>query len=264
MRSRRCCCALAVGAALLVLAVSRPAAAHGGHGGSAGGCLHSSGVISPGLLGVGAGYGAYLVPAIVVVPAALPPPLFATGVPLAGPMPGGGLRGPWIEPPAGAVTRPDPARGARLVTLGDRLFRAGNTRRARDRYEQAARTNPASASPHLRLAQLALVRAEYAEAADQLRRAQAAEPGWLIRAPDVQALFAEPTRFAAQIARLESHLQANPEDRDAWLVLGAEMFLTGRTQKASDVFLRLSDRKPDETLAAFQDASIPRPLEPDR
>jgi hypothetical protein len=40
-------------------------------------------------------------------------------------------------------------------------------------------------------------------------------------------------------------------------VLGAQWFLSGRTSRASDVFLRLDDprRKPDVALAAFLFAS---------
>ena len=64
-------------------------------------------------------------------------------------------------------------------------------------------------------------------------------------------LYGVDTRATEQIARLEAHLQAHPADRDAWLVLGAEWFLSGRTRKAADVFLRLSDRAPDPALAAF-------------
>jgi len=143
------------------------------------------------------------------------------------------------------------------VTYGDRLFRAGNNRRAQERYEQAARSDPYSAAPRVRLAQLAFVRGQYAEAANQFREALAAEPGWLGKAFDVQSLYAEPGDFAKQIAKLESHLQVEPQDRDAWLVLGAEWYLSGRTEKAADVFLRLTDRKPDATLAAFLEAATP-------
>ena len=59
------------------------------------------------------------------------------------------------------------------------------------------------------------------------------------------------------MARLESHVQIHPDDRNAWLVLGAEWFLSGRTARAADVFLRLDDpnRKADIALAAFLDAS---------
>ncbi len=123
-------------------------------------------------------------------------------------------------------------------------------------------------------AQIAFVRANYTDAALKLREAETAQPGWIITAPDIQSIFGEPTEFARHIAKLETHLQSHPDDRDAWLVLGAEWFLTGRTAKAADVFQRLNDpkRKPDVALAAFLDASnqvnlrppnLPgRPLEP--
>jgi cytochrome c-type biogenesis protein CcmH/NrfG len=81
------------------------------------------------------------------------------------------------------------------------------------------------------------------------------ERGWILTSPDIQAVFAEPADFARHLARVESHLQANPNDRDAWFVLGAELYLSGRSKQASDVFERLTDRKPDEALAAFMDAS---------
>jgi hypothetical protein len=49
----------------------------------------------------------------------------------------------------------------------------------------------------------------------------------------------------------------HPDDRDAWLVLGAEWYLSGRTARAADVFLRLYDpkRKPDIALSAFLHAT---------
>jgi cytochrome c-type biogenesis protein CcmH/NrfG len=153
-----------------------------------------------------------------------------------------------------AATRPrarDANRWKELMTLGDRLFRAGNLIRAAERYEQAIRANPDEADPIVRLAQVALVRGKYGDAALKLREAQNAEPGWLATAADVRALFPEPADFARQVAKLEAHLQARPEDRDGWLVLGALWYLSGRTQKAADVFLRLSDRRPDATLKAF-------------
>ncbi len=153
--------------------------------------------------------------------------------------------------PAILPRRGDAARSAELAILGDRLFRAGNLPRAVERYEQAIKADPDKANPRVRLAQIAFVRGKYTEAANFLRDAQMAEPGWLLTAGDVQAVFPEPAEFAKHIADLEAHLQAEPNDRDAWLVLGAEWFLSGRTRKAADVFLRLSDREPDSTLKAF-------------
>jgi thioredoxin-like negative regulator of GroEL len=167
---------------------------------------------------------------------------------------------PWIpervEPPRPRRTG-KPAKAAELVTIGDRLFRAGNLHRAQFRYEQAVEAHPNSAAARIRLAEIALVRGQYAEAVERLREAQTAEPGWIEHASDIQALFPEPTKFAAQIARIEAHLQRQPDDRNAWLMLGAQWFLSGRVQLAADVFLRLDDpnRPPDDTLQAFLGAS---------
>ena len=158
--------------------------------------------------------------------------------------PGGGLRKP-----------SNPSKATQLVTIGDRLFRAGNVKRAAERYGQALRADPAAATPRVRLAQVALLHDQYSEAANHFREALAAEPDWLAKAPNIAAVYAEPADFRRQIARLESRVHAEPEDRDAWLVLGAELFLSGQTRRAGDVFLRLSDRKADPALAAFLDAT---------
>lgn len=177
---------------------------------------------------------------------------------VAGPLPRGGV--PAVAPRAEArrgIPRVDPARAAQLTTYGDRLFRGGNLRKAEERFEQAARAHPYSAAPRVRLAQIAVVRGRYREAADFFRDAQTAQPGWINQAGDIQSIYAEPADFAKPIARLESHLQAEPGDRDGWLVLGAQWFLSGRTQKAADVFTRLTDREPDATLDAFLQASRP-------
>jgi cytochrome c-type biogenesis protein CcmH/NrfG len=151
----------------------------------------------------------------------------------------------------------NPAKAAELVLVGDRLFRAGNRPRAQMRYEQAVKAHPNSAAARVRLAEIALVRGQYTEAVERLREAQTAEPGWIDDAYDVQGLFPEPPEFAAMIARIESHLQRHPDDRDAWLMLGAQWFLSGRVPLAADVFLRLDDPNlaPDEILQAFLDAS---------
>ncbi len=155
-----------------------------------------------------------------------------------------------------ASTRRDPDRAQQLMTYGDRLFRADNRTRAVERYEQAIDADPSDADPRLRLAQVAVARGDYTEAANRLREAQTAEPDWLLKNPfDVQALYGEPGDFGAMLGALESHLTTHPGDRDAWLVLGAQLFLSGRTGRAADVFLRLTDRKPDPTLSAFLDAS---------
>jgi hypothetical protein len=229
------------------------------HGYSGGGQMKPS-YGSPGLFLVGFGYGGWYAP----------PPYFM--IPQGGFFPFGSmipppmmLRGPLLPPPPQMMApRPavnnqhgDPVKAGQRVTVGDRLLRAGNVKKAEERYQQATRSAPDLAAPRVRLAQIAFVRANYTDAALKLREAETAQPGWIITAPDLQSIFGEPTEFARHIAKLETHLQSHPDDRDAWLVLGAEWFLTGRTAKAADVFQRLNDpkRKPDVALAAFLDAS---------
>jgi Tfp pilus assembly protein PilF len=153
--------------------------------------------------------------------------------------------------------RPNPDRAKELVEIGDRSFRGGNIRRAEERYFLAAKADPTAPLPFVHLAQVSLVRKDYATAAERIRSAVTAAQGaaWLANAPDIQAMFAEPGDFARHMARLESHLQTNPSDRDAWFVLGVEWYLSGRTQQAADAFHRLTDRRPDEALAAFLDAA---------
>jgi tetratricopeptide (TPR) repeat protein len=159
---------------------------------------------------------------------------------------------------AGEKTRTrDVTRAVQLVLMGDRLFRGNNVKKAEERYSQATRLDPSSAAPLVGLAQTALVREQYSEAARRLREAETAQPGWIATAPDIQSTYGEPGDFARRLARLESHLQVHPDDRDAWLVLGAEWYLSGRTARAADVFLRLNDprRKPDIALTAFLQAT---------
>jgi tetratricopeptide (TPR) repeat protein len=212
-----------------------------------------------GSFGYGYGYGlsyGYFQPPIVLAYPVVPYQFAPGGGGLSLPLPPPGLvaQGP---APAPVRRRPNPSRAKELVEIGDRSFRGGNIKRAEEKYHLAAKSDPSAFAPHVHLAQVSLARGDYAAAADHLRDAVtvSVDGSWLLNTPDIQAIFAEPADFAKQLARLESHLQANPTDRDAWFVLGAECYLSGRSKQASDVFQRLSDRRPDEALAAFMDAS---------
>ena len=243
----------------------------GGHHGGAGSPFHGGmrgAGFGPFYGGFGIGLPYFYAPAFIVGPGMFfgPTPVVMPTGPLM-PLPPPGL----LRPPAGVnvnarpaprVKAADSARSAQLVTVGDRLLRAGNLKKAEERYQQAMRADPDLAAPRVHLALVAVMRGNYAEAASRLREAETAEPGWIVNSPDIQAIFGEPTDFTRQLAKVESHVQTHPEDRDAWLMLGAEWFLSGRTAKAADVFKRLQDpdRKSDIALHAFLDASNqPRP-----
>jgi hypothetical protein len=228
---------------------------YGHHGGGAGNAL---GAIGGGYgFGYGFGFPYYYPPPLIVVAPVFPPvaPAFPVG------QGGGGLMLPM--PPnhlAGAVPartrRPNPDRAKELVEIGDRSFRGGNIHRAEERYFLAAKADPTAPLAFIHLAQVSLVRKDYTIAAERIRTAVDTAQGsaWLTTVPDIQTMYGEPGDFARHMASLESHLQANPSDRDAWFLLGVEWFLSGRTQQAADAFQRLTDRRPDPALSAFLDA----------
>jgi hypothetical protein len=262
--------------ALVLVPGSTHAQRGGSHGHAHGSQAHGSVVTRRIALGaVGGGYGGggffYFATFGPGGPFAFIPPMAFLGPGVMQPlMVNGPMQGPLVPPPPEAwlnapapgnaarpVGRQDPPRSAQLLVMGDRLFRANKFKNAEERYQQSARLDAASAGPRIRLAQVAIVREQYADAAQRFREAETAQPGWIVTAPDIQGIFAEPSDFARHLARLETYLQAHPEDRDAWLVLGAEWYLSGRTARAADVFLRLNDpaRKSDIALAAFLDAT---------
>jgi hypothetical protein len=263
---------LCLGVTILLIASGVARAQHGGGGGHMHHGEHHNGFPGMPLVAVGGGYAGYWYgsPYAVGGPGYYPPiypGMMAMGpAGMVVPFGPGPVRGPLIQAPPPEAVAPwarggakpasaanDPKRAAQLLKFGDRLFRGGNLKKAEERYIQARNVSRNQAAPQLRLAQVALTRGNYMEAANRLRDAETAEPGWILAAPDIQSLYGEPTEFVRQLSRLESYVQAHPDDRDAWLVLGAEWFLSGRTTRAADVFLRLDDprRKPDVALAAF-------------
>lgn len=138
-----------------------------------------------------------------------------------------------------------------LLARGDRLFRAGMFPQATQRYREAFRANPESGDAPARLMQIELARGDYPEAFKWLNVAAAAGAAWLARAANVERAYGEPGDLDKILDGLEAHAQASPEDREVWTLLGAQYYLSGRVEKARDVFARLNDRKPDSTLQPF-------------
>jgi len=250
-----------------VLGFAGHGASGGGHHG-AGGPGHGGGFVRCGFgyagfsSAIGFGFFPMVTPMFMYGAAGFPPywspgPIYDRGPVVNVPPPGAGR--PQLPNGQGARIA-DPARAKQLMTLGDRLLRVNNTKRAEERYLQASRVDPHAAGPRVRLAQIAFIRGDYTEAAHRFREAQTVEPRWLETAFDVQSIYGEPGDFAKHIARLESRVHTHPEDRDAWLVLGAQWYLSGKTAKAADIFQRLDDpnRRPDIALAAFINVTDPQ------
>ena len=286
-----------LGTGVLATAMMLPAAMgqHSGHHGNGSLAHHVSGRafgggIGGGGIGIGGGvggwgFGSWLPYYAMGVPGGVftfVPPMLPMGpggfVPMMAPQPLAVDRGPIAPPPPAGLVDPahgnrpankagqkpkakDSTRAGQLVLMGDRLFRGNNTQEGRGAVPPSApaecRREPGRTA-YLRLAQIALTRGHYAQAARTgSAMLKTAEPGWVLTAPDIQSLYGEPTEFAQQVARLESYVQAHPDDRDAWALPVREWLLSGRTGLAADIFLRLDDphRKPDIALSAFLHAT---------
>ena len=111
------------------------------------------------------------------------------------PMPPPNLVNPNLIPPR--PRRENPTRAKELTDIGDRSFRAGNTKRAEEKFNLAAKADVTAPAPHVHLALVSLARGDYAAAADHLRDAVTVVVNneWLLNAPDIQAIFAEPRDF---------------------------------------------------------------------
>ncbi len=264
-----------IGVAILGIVTGR---AHAQHGGSHHGSWHGwhggggHGNASPQVFGLGAVgfyggfYGGY-VPMLAIGPGGFMPPIGWMGPPSCrGEVRSchhrrRACRGLIAMSDARTSNRATPSVLEQLTTLGDRLFRAGNFKKAEERYLQAIRVAPDLAKPRFRLAQIAMMRGQYDTAATRVREAETAQPGWIINAPDIQALYGEPADFANNMARLESHLQTNPDDRDAWLVLGAEWFLSGPNNQGGRC---LQETQRPQPQTGRRPGCLPRCLQPDR
>ena len=102
---------------------------------------------------------------LAAMPRFVPVPVVVDRGPVAPPPPPGFGGAGVADQEVNKNKRKDPARAVQLTTMGDRLFRVGNLKKAEERYQQAARLDSDSAAPRVRLAQVALVREQYAEAA---------------------------------------------------------------------------------------------------
>lgn len=165
---------------------------------------------------------------------------------------------PAAPPAKPTVTASAKAFSADYLARGDRFFRAKDYRRARDRFARSARFDPNSADPLVHEAQIDILQGHYEDAAERIRQALSNDGNWVFNAPDIRAMYLEPGDFDKRIADLEAHVQANPEDRDAWFALGFEKYLSGKSRQASDIFMRLTDRRGDATLFLMLQASTPR------
>ena len=85
------------------------------------------------------------------------------------------------------------------MTMGDRLFRAANLKKSEERYHRRSGRPPIWLPREFAWHRSRWRRGNYIDAANRLRDAETAEPGWIVTAPDLQSLYGEPSEFSRTI-----------------------------------------------------------------
>lgn len=147
------------------------------------------------------------------------------------------------------LTRRERTRRDRVqtyVTAGFRLFSAGHVASAAERFETATESASDDATPWFLLAHAKFGLGNYGAAADALKRGLAIDPDWLQLDLDLRDLYEEEADHTEQLGRLARHLQDQPLDRDGLLVLGFELAMTQRADKARPVLQQVARLEADD------------------
>ncbi|MBL8900044.1 MAG: tetratricopeptide repeat protein [Planctomycetes bacterium] len=150
----------------------------------------------------------------------------------------------------------------KYVKLGDLYFRAQRYPAATDAYARAIELAPEDAALHFIQSDAQFAAGDYASAAASIRRALARDPELARMSADKTKIYEDPTHFSEQLGRLEGHVQRQPLDGDAFLVLGYNLAFSARAAEARSAFETSRRLQPSDPAAAlFLAALIDRELE---
>lgn len=150
----------------------------------------------------------------------------------------------------------------KYVKLGDLYFRSGRYAAASDAYARAIELAPEDAALHFIQSDAQFAAGDYSAAAGSIRRALARDPELARASADKTKVYEDPRVFAEQLGRLEGHVQRQPLDGDAFLVLGYNLVFSGRAAEARGAFENARRLQPSDAASAlFLGALLDRELE---
>jgi tetratricopeptide (TPR) repeat protein len=132
--------------------------------------------------------------------------------------------------------------GAALLDRGDDAFVRGDFPAAVEAYRAAAGRSANDPVAALALGHGLFACGEYAEAAAELRRGIRLYPGMVRVRMNRRDFYGEPAVFDRQVAALERHVAASPDDGAARFVLGYNYFFTQQYGKARAALAPLTGR----------------------
>jgi hypothetical protein len=150
----------------------------------------------------------------------------------------------------------------KYVKLGDLYFRAQRYAAASDADARAIELAPEDAALHFIQSDAQFAAGDYASAAGSIRRALTRDPELARMTADKTKVYEDAKLFEEQLGRLEGHVQKQPLDGDAFLVLGYNLAFSARTSEARAAFETARRLQPsDPAASSFLDALIDRELE---
>ena len=123
--------------------------------------------------------------------------------------------------------------------------------RARRSFSYAVLEDPGNGFAELAYGLAHFALGGYDASADAIRRGLGLVPDVIDRPIDVSRQYGGAAELRSHLGALESHVEAHPDDANAWFVLGYVRFSTGEPESAAAAFAKAASLRPDDPYAAI-------------
>jgi Flp pilus assembly protein TadD len=137
------------------------------------------------------------------------------------------------------------------VGEGNSAFAAGRYGDARRAYVRAVLFDENDGTAKLLYGLATFAEGDFGVAATALRRALATTPDLIDYPFNIVALYGNGAGFNEQLSALARYIGANPEDREAILLLAYLRYASGEAAEAQVMFGALADADPTDSLVVF-------------
>jgi hypothetical protein len=154
------------------------------------------------------------------------------------------------EPTTRADRRAEAQRD-KLLDEADRRFALGLYPQAAMLYQQAMKLDRNDALARFSVAHSLFALGLYKLAGQNVRHGLDAFPEWGLVDLDLRKFYVNPETFTAKLADLQRHVKANPEDRDARILLGYICYFSGQREQGTSYFRELAQHAAGDEHAAL-------------
>ncbi|HOA74887.1 MAG TPA: hypothetical protein PKL76_15705 [Phycisphaerae bacterium] len=146
-----------------------------------------------------------------------------------------------------------------LMVGGTNDFSEGRYAEAADKFEKVVQVDPYNIDAALANGIARFAKGEYSHAADCIRLGVSLFPPIVDSVFDVRERYSKPADFVNQLRALEDHLDRNPQDADALVVLGFVRHFSKQRDLGEQTFRQLKKLSPDDAELADVFLNAPPP-----